>query len=469
MTFLAALMLTACDDAGVSGTEDSASGAVSACDVDLTATGWSAETHLKGVDGDYDLLFDDETVHRIDITICSGDYANMQDDLESLYGDSGGMPGGDGGGPPDGGGDAGGGPADAESDPIYVPVTIGFDGQTWPVVGMRHKGNSSLMQPYNEGVTKLPFRLNFDYYDDAYSEVDDQRFHGFEELKFGNGYGDDSLVRDKVAADLYRDAGIPAAKGALVEIYVDVGEGPVYWGAYTMFEDPCGELLDSWFDDDDGSCYKADGDGATFATFDADSFGDKTNDTTDAVEIAALVEALNDTGIDAADWRAGLEETLDVDGFLRALAVNNLIGNWDTYGLMTHNFYLYADPAQDGRLVWVPWDLNLSYAASNIRTPMSVTMDEVTSDWPLIRSLMDDDVYAAAYYGHIEELLAGPLSAEAQKERFETAHALIADSAEAESGSYTNITGSFEDALESSDDAVFDWIDDVVEEAESAL
>ncbi len=474
MSLLAALLLTACDDTAISeGTADSGADSVdgSTCEIDLTAEGWTAESHLKGTDGDYDLLFDDTTVHRIDITICPGDYADMQDDLESLYGDTGGMGGGPGagGGPPEDGGAGGGAPADAASDPIYVPVTVGFDGQTWPAVGMRYKGNSSLMQAYQSGVTKLPFRLDFDRYEDDYPEVEDQRFYGFKELKFGNAFGDDSLVRDKVAADLFRDAGIPAAKGALVEIYVDVGEGPVYWGAYTMFEDPCGELLDSWFGDDDGSCYKADGTGATLAEFSADSFEDKTNDTTDAAEIAALVAALNDDSVSAAQWRAALEETLDVDGFLRLLAVNNLIGNWDTYGLMTHNYYLYADPGQDGRLVWVPWDFNLSFAASNIRTPLSITMDEVESDWPMIRLLMDDPVYAEAYAGHLADLLDGPMSAEAQKARFEDAVALIADSAAAESGTYTNITGSFQDALEGSDDAVFDWIDDAIEEAEAAL
>ncbi len=454
---LTTLLLGACD-----------SDAISECDVLLYAEGWSMETHRKGVDGDYDLLFGDETVHRIDITICPGDYDAMQDDLADLYGDVGEL------GPPEGsgpGGDAGGGPPpeggpeDSAVDPMYVPVTVAFDGQSWPAVGMRYKGNSSLMQAYQQGVTKLPFRLNFDYYDDVYPELDDQRFHGFEELKFSSGFGDDSLVRDKVSADLFREAGVPAARGALVEIHVDVGDGPVYWGAYTMFEDPCGELLDSWFDDDDGSCYKADGTGAMLASFDAGSFEDKTNDNAAAPEVEALVDALNDDQLAAADWRAGLEAQLDVEGFLRSMAVSNLIGSWDGYGNMTHNYYLYADPNQGGRLVWVPWDFNLTYDASHIGDPLSISMDEVGSDWPLIHLLMDDPVYAEAYDAMVAELLQGPLSVEAQRDRFEAAHALVATSAEAESGTFSNITESFEGALEDNSDAVFDWIDASVADA----
>jgi len=449
------------------------SDAISECDVLLYAEGWSQETHLKGVDGDYDLLFGDETVHRIDITICTGDYDNMQDDLASLYGDAdgGGPPAGDGGPPPDDGGGLppDGGPEDSAVDPMYVPVTVAFDGQSWPAVGMRYKGNSSLMQAYQAGITKLPFRLNFDYYDDVYPELDDQRFHGFEELKFSSGFGDDSLVRDKVSADLFRAADVPAARGSLVEIHVDVGDGPVYWGAYTMFEDPCGELLDSWFDDDDGNCYKADGTGAMLASFDASSFENKTFDDTSATDIEALVDALNDDSLSSEDWRSGLEAQFDVDGFLRSMAVSNLIGSWDGYGNMTHNYYLYADPGLDGRLVWVPWDFNLTFDASHIGDPLSVTMDEVGSGWPLIRLLMDDPHYAEAYYAHLQELLEGPLSAEAQRERFEAAHALVAGSAAAETGSFTNIAEGFDGALETNSDAVFEWIDASADEAWGVL
>ena len=471
MRILAPLLLAACaaDEADEADEADTAQ----TCDVDLTATGWSAQTHLKGVDGDYALLFDDDTVHRIDITLCAADAEAMEADLESLFGDmSDALPEGDppesgGGAPPEG--EAGGPDFTELADPMYVPVTVAFDGRTWPAVGMRYKGNSSLMQPYLSGISKLPFRLNFDYYDDVYPEVDDQRFHGFEELKFGNAYGDDSLVRDKVAADLFRAAGVPAARGAMVEIYVDAGEGPVYWGVYTMSEDVCGELLDSWFDDDDGNCYKADGEGATLASFDAASFENKTNDDDSAADVEALVDALGDGSLSDEDWRAALEERFDVDAFLRYLAVNNLIGNWDSYGLMTHNYYLYGDPAQDGRLVWVPWDFNLSFAASNVSDALSITMDEVEEDWPLIRTLMDDAVYAELYYSHLEELVEGELSVEAQEERFAQAHALVAESAAAETAAYTNVTSSFDDALEGTDDAVFDWIEDANAAAVDAL
>lgn len=63
-----------------------------------------------------------------------------------------------------------------------------------------------------------------------------------------------------------------------------------------------------------------------------------------------------------------------MDGFLRYLALNNLMENWNSYGNMTHNYYLYGDPAQDGRLVWVPWNFNMSYGWSDHMDPVSLEM-----------------------------------------------------------------------------------------------
>ena len=41
-----------------------------------------------------------------------------------------------------------------------------------------------------------------------------------------------------------------------------------------------------------------------------------------------------------ATWRANLETVFDTDVFLKYLAVNTVVQNWDTYGRMTHNYYL---------------------------------------------------------------------------------------------------------------------------------
>ncbi|MFT6146826.1 MAG: hypothetical protein ACJAV2_004722, partial [Myxococcota bacterium] len=280
----------------------------------------ATEASHEKVDANYDILMGDGDVPRLDITICPQDYATMQEDLEGLLSAGGGGPGG--GGP---------GGRFPDENPVYIPVTLSYDGQVWPQVGMRYKGNSSL---FGASSGKLPFRLQIDEYEDDYPELDNQRFYGFKDLKFSSGFNDDSHQRDKLASDTFRAAGVPAARGGFVRIYVDVGVGPEYWGLYSAFEDPAGELLDSWFGDDDGNMYKPDGAGAAFNDgVDPDIFEKKSNEQeADYSDVEAFVSALQADRSDAAAWRAGLEATFDVDGFIRYLAVNNLITNWDVYG-----------------------------------------------------------------------------------------------------------------------------------------
>lgn len=385
---------------------------------DWSASGFMEASHTKAGDLDYEQVFGEGVVQRFDIVICPSDWEIMQDDLTELASSASGM-------------------NFPDEKPSYVPVLLRYGDQTWPWVGMRFKGNSTLWGAFQQGNGKLPFRLHFDKYEDDHSAIDNQRFFGFKELKFGNNLNDDSLVRDKLMSETLRSSGIPAAKGTFARIYVDVGEGPVYWGLYTLFEDPTNSLLDDWFGDDDGTMYEGDGDGATLAYFDAASFEAKTNeDDATWVEIQALVDALA-SGDSGATWRASMELALDVDGYLRTLAINQLIGNWDTYGRMAHNFYLYADPAADGRLVYIPWDFNESYAHSNGgsggggpggggRSALTVSLDEVDSSWPLIRRTMDDPVYRAAYLAELAELEATHLGVDGQTAQAQTYHDLIA-------------------------------------------
>lgn len=421
---------------------------------DWTAVGFSDETHTKAGDLAYDLLFDDEAVQRVDIVICPDDWADMQDDLDALWATSDGRPGSF----PDG-------------TPTYVPVLVSYGDQTWPWVGMRFKGNSTLWGAYSGGNGKLPFRLNFDRYEDDYVEIDNQRFFGFKELKFGSNYNDDSFIADKMASDTFRDAGIPAAKGAFTRVYVDIGDGPEYWGLYTMFEDPSHSLLDDWFGDDDGNLYEGDGDAATLGWFDADSFEAKTNeDETDWSDVQALIDAL-DGSTSGSTFRTELEAALDVDSYLRALAVNQIIGNWDSYGMMTHNYYLYGDPGIDGRLVYIPWDFNESYEhGSGRRGALSVDLGEVSGEWPLIRRTMDDEVYRGIYLDELASVMDGPLDVDVQLERAEAYHDLIEPyvvGAEGEQAGFSHLRS--EDAFDRSVDALLDAVEDGRSQAEALL
>lgn len=337
--------------------------------------------------------------------------------------------------------------------PVYVPSTVHFNGKTWWYVGVRMKGNSSLSQTWRSGVRKLPFRLNFDKFEDEHPEIDDQRFYGFKKLSFGNGAADTSLLRDKVTTDIFRELGVPAGHTAFVALYVDHGEGPQYFGLYTMDEDPEEPLLDRNFGGHKGALYEADGVGARWQAFDQESFEIQANEEQGWAPVEEAIAALNSDRTDAAAWRARLEEKLDVDGFLKWLAVNTVMENWDAYGAMSHNYYLYADPNEGGRLHWITWDHDRSMTGGGMggRTS-SLTQDNVDATWPLIRYLMDDPSYFETYKRYALEVARGPLTPDTFQARLRAAHELIAPyvvGENAEQQGYTFISSPqvFEDSL----------------------
>ena len=409
----------------------------------IRPAGWTVESHCKGIDADYDRIFPDDAVQRIDITIDPEVYQASMDNLEEILGSAGGPGGGGpggggpGGGGPGGGGPGGGGPGsggpgggggglDSTENPTWYPVDIAYNGLEWTNIGMRYKGNSSLHSAYKQGILKMAMRFNFDKFEDEHPELHNQRFYGFKKMTFSNGFKDSSLIRDKVAAEIFRDGGVPAARSAFYQVYIDYGQGSTYMGLYTMIEDPSDEMLETQFDDDSGTLYKPEGFGATWQAFDQDSFDKATNeDDLDWSEIEKVFEALHGDPSNQEQWRENLEAVFNVEGFLRWLAINQVIYNWDTYGVMDHNYYIYADPSDDGRLLWFPWDLNEAMLQHNGSVPGSISLEAVNDQWPMIRFLMDDLVYRAQYKDEVLACLNGTFTEAAVYEKVDAYHALI--------------------------------------------
>lgn len=311
---------------------------------------------------------------------------------------------------------------------ITVPSTVRFNDLTWWYVGIKFKGNSSLALPWQLGMMKLPMKLDFDQFEDQYPEINDQRFYGFKHLTLANGFKDDSLIREKVMDEFFRAAGIPAPYAAYYRLYLDVGDGPTYYGLYSMVEIIESDMLKTQLGSSSGNVYKPDGDAAAWTYFDATAFPKENNEKeADWSDIQAAIEALNADRSDAATWRAGLEATLDVPGFIRWLALNTTAVNWDTYGIMPHNYYLYGDPNQNGMLRWIPWDNNESLKMTGgSAPPLTIALNEVTDEWPLIRFLLDDQVYSEEYRRVLQELIDGPFELNAAKARVQADHDLIA-------------------------------------------
>ncbi len=128
-------------------------------DDDFEPTDWTAETHSKDADPNFDEVFQDDAVKRLDIVITEERWALMMADMTNLHG-----PFGRGGGFPSG----------TTEDPVFVPAEVFYNGLEWYRVGVRFKGNSSLTSSWGNGILKLSFKLDFDEFEDAYPQIPDK-------------------------------------------------------------------------------------------------------------------------------------------------------------------------------------------------------------------------------------------------------------------------------------------------------
>ena len=415
---------------------------------------WSEESHGSNTDPDYQLVFDHGEVLRFDIVIDPDDWSDMQQDLSANLGFSGGRPGG-------------GVSSTSDYTPIWVPCSFFFNDTEWYKVGIRYKGNSSLTSSYQSGIGKLSFKLDFDEYENDYPGITDQRFYGFRQLNLKNNFDDPSLMREKVGADLFREFGLASSKTAFCVVYVDHGSGPVYFGVYTLVEEVDDSVLGSQFESNTGNLYKPDGTAASFAagTYNESQMEKKTNELlADYSDVYALYTTINSSerSTDAESWKAEVNSCFDVDVFLKWLAANTAIQNWDTYGIMTHNYYLYNNPG-NGLLTWIPWDNNEAFQEGKQGGALSLSLGEVGSSWPLIRYLIAVDEYQQVYRNYLLEFSENVFTPERMISLYSQYQELLQEYAYAENSPYTFI---FSDA---SFDAAVDVLKNHVQARATAI
>lgn len=353
---------------------------------------WTEATHSNATDPNYDVVFAQGEVLRLDLTISSSDWSSMLSDLSSNISSSsmGGMMGGN----------------NMDSDlgftPIWVPCTVSFDNTDWYKVGVRFKGNSSLSTTYSSGNRKLSLKLSFDKYEHDYTALTNQRFYGFKQLNLNNNYDDESLMREKVGSDLFRAFGVPSANTSFCAVYIN----STYYGVYTIVEEVDDTVIDTQFVDGSGNLYKPEDDAASFksGTYDTSEFNLKTNTSSpDYSDVKSLYDALHSSNrtSNSVAWQQDLESVFDVDVFLKWLAANTVIQNWDTYGNMTHNYFLYNNL---GVLTWIPWDNNEAFQSGNDAIEVD-EMTRVSTSWPLISYLFDVAEYEQTYKDYLREFV----------------------------------------------------------------
>jgi spore coat protein CotH len=251
-------------------------------------------------------------------------------------------------------------------------------------------------------------------------------------------------MREKVGADLFRQFGLASSETAFCVVYVDNGTGPKYYGVYTLVEEVDDTVLDSQFANGSGNLYKPDGTAASFASgsYNTSQFELKTNeDSANYSDVKALYDIINSSTrtSDVETWKANLESVFNVDVFLKYLAANNTIQNWDTYGRMTHNYYLYNNP-DNSLLTWIPWDNNEAFQTGKNGGALSFSMSEVGTGWPLIKYIIAQPEYEAIYEAYLQQFISEVFNPADMVSTYSTYYDLIKEYAYAEETGYTFIS-----------------------------
>lgn len=284
-------------------------------------------------------------------------------------------------------------------------------------VGLSMKGNASLG---GSGVKKS-WKVDTDLF------IVDQEYNNLKQLLFHNNFADPSMLREKLAYDMMRFAGLPSSHVSYIELFIDIeddGKSPIYWGVYTMLDRPDRKYLANNYGRDNrhGNLYKAYAwfeQGAVDFVYYGESIDDfpqprgrsayypETNvedhDYSDIIDLAYAVDGVEyDT---PEDFAAALEQYLDVQNYLRWQAVNIVNLNLDTHPYTGNNLYLYHNPATD-LIEFVPWDLNNSWGhfGGQAFFPLFGDVENVgpVSHAPLFDHVFEVEQYRQDYAAYVD-------------------------------------------------------------------
>jgi len=284
----------------------------------------------------------------------------------------------------------------------YKTAVMTYNGIEVADIGFRTKGNSSL-----SGVANDPDSIRYSFKADINYYQQDQKFLGLKKLNFNNIYADPSMMREYLSYQMMDDMGVPAPRISYVDLYIK-GQ---HMGLYNVVEAIDSEFVERHFDYEEGDLYKAAGTSTlVFIDYASESYSGlelKTNEETSQKQI--LVDFI------AALQSSEPASLLNLDLFLRYLAVNTFLVNLDSYqGPFAHNFYLYQDINDQGeQITMLPWDYNMSIngfpagCSSDIATNFLIDQPTTVAlaERPLVAKILEIEAYKATYHQYLTQVI----------------------------------------------------------------
>jgi len=219
-----------------------------------------------------------------------------------------------------------------------VKGTVRLGDETFHGVGIHIKGSQGSLQSIDE---RPALTLSYNKF------VPKQKCHGLRKLHLNNQAEDPTFMTDVLCSEMFRQAGVPAARGA----YATLQLNNRHLGLYVIKEGLTKEFLGQHFRRTDGNLYE----GGFRRDVDQPLeriHGDGPDDQADRLALLAAAREPDAT----RRWRR-LQELLDMDLFITSLALQTFTWNWDGYAMDRNNYRIYHDP-ESGKLIFIPHGLD---------------------------------------------------------------------------------------------------------------
>jgi len=218
----------------------------------------------------------------------------------------------------------------------YVKAIVREGTTTLADVGVRLKGSATF-----QTIDKKPsLSLKFNEF------VKDQEFHGRGRILLNNSHQDPTYLCEAIGGEIFRSAGVPAAKVAFARVEINGRDV----GLYVIAEAANKDFLTQYFKKAKGNLYEGSNNDVT------DKLEkDGGDDSVEQNDLRALAAAAKEPDL-AARWKK-LTPVLDISRFIDFAAAEVFTAHHDGYTMDRNNYRIYNDPAS-GQLVFLPHGLD---------------------------------------------------------------------------------------------------------------
>jgi spore coat protein H len=248
----------------------------------------------------------------------------------------------------------------------YARATVKEGSTTWSNVGIHLKGAAGSFRGFDD---KPALTLHFSKF------TPDQKFHGLKKIHLNNSVQDGSYMTENICGELYRRAGVPAARASYATLTLNGRKR----GLYVLKEGFEKEMLGLYFKKTKGNLY--DGGFLREVTDQLERDQGEGDDVDNCADLKALAKAAQEQ--DAAKRFAALKQALDMDRFMSFAALQVITWDWDGYLMNRNNYRVFHDMDSE-KMVFIPHGMDQMFwqADGPIRPGMGGLVANATINTP---------------------------------------------------------------------------------------